>query len=91
MCHSRNRPELEGQSRGHRVAVCRHRSGVRPWRDGMITSSDTRIALTGRNPHHAGIEVYAGISALLAWFPASWASKIAPVFIGSDGGKIPRN
>ena len=39
--------------------------------------------------HYAGIEVHAGISALLAWFPASWASKIAPVFIGSDGGKIP--
>ena len=38
---------------------------------------------------HAGIEVHAGISALLAWFPAGWASKIAPVFIGSDGGKIP--
>ena len=28
-------------------------------------------------------------SAMLAWFPASWASKIAPVFIGSDGGKNP--
>ena len=39
--------------------------------------------------HHAGIEVHAGISALLAWFSASWASKIAAVFIGSDGGKIP--
>ena len=38
--------------------------------------------------HHAGIEVHAGISALFAWFPASWASKIAPVFVGSEGSKI---
>ena len=38
--------------------------------------------------HHAGIEVHAGISALFAWFPASWASKVAPVFVGSEGSKI---
>ena len=38
--------------------------------------------------HHAGIKVHAGISALFAWFPASWASKIAPVFVGSEGSKI---
>ena len=28
------------------------------------------------------------VSALLAWFPASWASKIAPCFIGEEGGSI---
>ena len=40
--------------------------------------------------HHAGagIKVHAGISALFAWFPASWASKITPVFVGSEGSKI---
>ena len=26
------------------------------------------------------------MSALLAWFPASWASKVAPCFIGEAGG-----
>ena len=29
-----------------------------------------------------------GASALLAWFPASWASKIAPCFLGEAGGAI---
>ena len=27
-----------------------------------------------------------GVSALLAWFPASWARKVAPCFIGDAGG-----
>ena len=39
--------------------------------------------------HHTGIEVLTGISALFVWFPASWASKIAPVFVGSEMSKIP--
>ena len=39
--------------------------------------------------HHAGIEVHAGISALFAWFPASWASKIAPDFLGNGGENSP--
>ena len=32
--------------------------------------------------------VVSGASALLAWFPASWASKIAPCFLGEAGGAI---
>ena len=28
------------------------------------------------------IDLVSGVSALLAWFPASWASKIGPCFIG---------
>jgi len=35
---------------------------------------------------NAGIDLASGVSALLAWFPASWASKIAPCFIGEAGG-----
>ena len=31
---------------------------------------------------HIGVDLVSGVSALLAWFPASWASKIAPCFIG---------
>ena len=35
-------------------------------------------------PHerpHGGVNLTSGVSALLAWFPASWASKIAPCFL----------
>ena len=35
---------------------------------------------------NAGIDLASGVSALLAWFPASWASKVAPCFIGDAGG-----
>ena len=49
-------------------------------------------AMVSQQPHvrhHAEIEVHVGISALFAWFPASWASKIAPDFSGSEGRKFP--
>ena len=36
--------------------------------------------------HNAGIDLVSGVSALLAWFPASWASKVAQCFIGDAGG-----
>jgi hypothetical protein len=40
-------------------------------------------------PHlrpHAGVNLTSGVSALLAWFPASWASKIAPCFLAPQAG-----
>jgi hypothetical protein len=49
-----------------------------------------KVVVTNR-PHsrrHNGIELVSGVSAVLAWFPASWASKIAPCFIGEEGGSI---
>ena len=52
-------------------------------------SGPVKVVVTNR-PHsrrHNGIEL-SGVSALLAWFPASWASKIAPCFIGEEGGSI---
>ena len=53
-------------------------------------SGPVKVVVTNR-PHsrrHNGIELVSGVSALLAWFPASWASKIAPCFIGEEGGSI---
>ena len=35
-----------------------------------------------------GVDLVSGVSALLAWFPASWASKIAPCFLSEEGGVI---
>ena len=58
-----------------------------PW----VATIGLELAFVSQQPHvrhHAGIEVHAGISALFAWFPASWASKIAPVFVGNEGSKI---
>ena len=53
-------------------------------------SGPVKVVVTNR-PHsrrHNGTELVSGVSALLAWFPASWASKIAPCFIGEEGGSI---
>ena len=53
-------------------------------------SGPVKVVVTNR-PHsrrHNGMELVSGVSALLAWFPASWASKIAPCFIGEEGGSI---
>ena len=53
-------------------------------------SGPVKVVVTNR-PHsrrHNGIELVSGVSAVLAWFPASWASKIAPCFIGEEGGSI---
>ena len=49
-----------------------------------------KVVVTNR-PHcrrNNGVDLVSGVSALLAWFPASWASKIAPCFIGEEGGSI---
>ena len=47
-------------------------------------SGSVKVVVTNR-PHsrrHNGVDLVSGVSTLLAWFPASWASKIAPCFIG---------
>ena len=51
-------------------------------------SGPVKVVVTNQ-PHsrpNAGIELVSRVSALLAWFPASWASKVAPCFIGDAGG-----
>ena len=51
-------------------------------------SGPVKVVVTNQ-PHsrpNAGIDVVSGVSALLAWFPASWASKVAECFIGDAGG-----
>ena len=53
-------------------------------------SGPVKVVVTNR-PHsrrHNGVDLVSGVSALLTWFPASWASKIAPCFIGEEGGSI---
>ena len=53
-------------------------------------SGPVKVVVTNQ-PHsrrHTGVDLVSGVSALLAWFPASWASKIAPCFIGEEGGAI---
>ena len=57
-------------------------------------SGPVKVVVTNQ-PHsrpNAGIDLASGVSALLAWFPASWASKVAPCFIGEAGGaaQLPR-
>ena len=50
-------------------------------------SGPVKVVVTNK-PHsrfNAGIDLVSGVSALLAWFPASWASKIAPCFLGDTG------
>ena len=34
---------------------------------------------------HGGISLTSGVAALLAWFPASWASKVVPCFLAQGG------
>ena len=51
-------------------------------------SGPVKVVVTNQ-PHsrpNAGIDLASGVPALLAWFPASWASKVAPCFIGDAGG-----
>ena len=51
-------------------------------------SGPVKVVVTNQ-PHsrpNAGIDLVSGVSALLAWFPASWASKVAQCFIGDAGG-----
>ena len=51
-------------------------------------SGPVKVVVTNQ-PHsrpNAGIDLVSGVSGLLAWFPASWASKVAQCFIGEAGG-----
>ena len=53
-------------------------------------SGPVKVVVTNQ-PHsrrNSGVDLVSGVSALLAWFPASWASKIAPCFMGEEGGSI---
>jgi len=48
-------------------------------------SGPVKVVVTNQ-PHsrrHTGVDVVSGASALLVWFPAGWASKIAPCFLGA--------
>ena len=54
------------------------------------SSGPVKVVVTNQ-PHsrrHNGVDLVSGVSALLAWFPACWASKIAPCFIGEEEGAI---
>lgn len=51
-------------------------------------SGPVKVTVTTQ-PHsrpYAGVTLISGVSALLAWFPASWASKIAPYFLDPHAG-----
>ena len=51
-------------------------------------SGPVKVVVTNQ-PHsrrHTGVDLVSGTTALLAWFPASWASKIAPCFLEEAGG-----
>ena len=51
-------------------------------------SGPVKVTVTTQ-PHsrpYAGINLVSGVSALLAWFPASWASKVAPCFLSPVAG-----
>ena len=51
-------------------------------------SGSVKVVVTNQ-PHsrrHTGVDLVSGTTALLAWFPASWASKIAPCFLEEAGG-----
>ena len=51
-------------------------------------SGPVKVTVTTQ-PHsrpYSGVTLVSGVSALLAWFPASWASKIAPCFLGPNAG-----
>ena len=52
------------------------------------SSGPVKVVVTNQ-PHsrrHTGVDLVSGTTALLAWFPASWASKIAPCFVEEAGG-----
>ena len=51
-------------------------------------SGAVKVVVTNQlhSRRHTGVDLVSGVSALLAWFLASWASKIAPCFIGEEGG-----
>ena len=46
-------------------------------------------ACSKKSTLYLGISLTSGVAALLAWFPASWASKIAPCFLHQGGAPQP--
>ena len=58
-----------------------HTSGESAERNkGRAPSGPVKVLVTDREPKRRqnAVDVYSGASSLLVWFPASWASKIAP-------------
>jgi len=69
----------------HRIGAATESADVNPER---APSGSVKVVVTNRlhSRRHNGIELVSGVSALLTWFPASWASKIAPCFTREEGG-----
>ena len=61
---------------------------------GRAPSGPVKVLVTDREPKRRQnvVDVCSGASSLLAWFPASWASKIAPEFLANptESGQIPQ-
>ena len=57
-------------------------------------SGPVKVLVTDREPKRVQnvVDVCSGASSLLAWFPASWASKIAPEFLANptENGQTPQ-
>ena len=57
-------------------------------------SGPVKVLVTDRQPkrHTNIVDICSGASSLLAWFPASWASKIAPEFLANptENGQRPQ-
>ena len=57
-------------------------------------SGPVKVLVTDRQPKRVQnvVDVCSGASSLLAWFPASWASKIAPEFLANptENGQTPQ-
>ena len=57
-------------------------------------SGPVKVLVTDRQPKCVQnvVDVCSGASSLLAWFPASWASKIAPEFLANptENGRTPQ-
>ena len=52
------------------------------------SSGPIKVVVTNQSHsrRHTGVDLVSGTTALFAWFPASWASKIAPCFVGESDG-----
>ena len=73
----------------------RHTAGESAARNkGRAPSGPVKVLVTDREPKRRQnvVDVYSGASSLLAWFPASWASKIAPEFLKNptESGQLPQ-
>ena len=61
---------------------------------GRAPSGPVKVLVTDREPKRMQnvVDVCSGASSLLAWFPASWATKIAPEFLANptENGQTPQ-